>query len=577
MPETLQVTVQHIRFHNRETGFTVALCSDEESRDELTIIGSFPAVQPGETIAVAGVWRTDKKFGRQFAAESVAHVAPTSEAGILRYLAAGHVKGIGAALAKRLVKQFGADLLRVIDEEPRRLRTVPGVGKRTLDKIKESWREQRGVKELMIFLASVQIGGARAYRIHKQYGKRAVEEIRTNPFRLAHDIRGIGFDTADSIAQRLGHDPQSPFRVLAGVEHVLDIARQRGHCGLPATAVMDEAIELLDVPANLVSEAIKTAIANGLVIEERVDGARVLFDPSLYEAESRIAAALVRLTGEPPKWKQLNAGKAVQVAEADSGIELDAAQRQAIDLALTSRAVVITGGPGVGKTTLVRALVAVYESAKLKVLLAAPTGRAAKRLAETTGSAAQTIHRLLEMSPASEQFQRNEEHPLEADVLIIDEASMVDVPLLDAVLRAMPPAAALVLVGDADQLPSIGPGQVLHDILESKRLPVIRLTEIHRQAEGSHIIVNAHRINRGELPRFGAPDEQSYMFLFRAKSPERAVGHVIELVTTKIPQKFGFRTLRDVQVLAPMRKGPVGIDALNQALQNALNPPANHK
>jgi len=324
-----------------------------------------------------------------------------------------------------------------------------------------------------------------------------------------------------------------------------------------------------------VAETIEAAIANEIVVGEELDGRRMIFDPSLHRAESRIAAALAKLAGEA--WHGIDPRKAVAIAEADSGISLDPTQRRAIDLALTSKAVVITGGPGVGKTTLVRALVAVFEAAELTVSLAAPTGRAAKRLAESTGRTARTIHRLLEMSPLSGQFQRDEHDPLKADVIVIDESSMVDVPLLDSVLRAMPPEAALILVGDADQLPSIGPGQVLQDVLQSERIPSIRLTEIHRQAEGSHIIVNAHRINRGELPRYGSAGESSDMFLFRAVSPERAVRYVVELVTMRIPQKFGFHRLRDVQVLAPMRSGAIGVQLLNAELQRALNPPDRHK
>lgn len=327
----------------------------------------------------------------------------------------------------------------------------------------------------------------------------------------------------------------------------------------------------------LVAQTIETAISAGVVLEETLDGRRFVFDPALHRAESRMAATLARLADEVPPWHDLDPQEAVAVAEAESGIPLDATQRQAVNLALTSRAVAITGGPGVGKTTLVRALLSVFESAELKVLLAAPTGRAAKRLSENTGSVAQTIHRLLEMSPQSGRFERNEENPLEADVVIIDESSMVDVPLLDAVLRAMPPQAAIILVGDADQLPSIGPGQVLHDILGSGRVPSIRLTEIHRQAEGSQIILNAHRINRGELPHFEAAGAGVDMYHFRAGSPEQALRHVLELVTTKIPQRFGLHALRDVQVLAPMRNGDAGVTLLNAALQRALNPPERHK
>jgi exodeoxyribonuclease V alpha subunit len=577
MPETIHITLRRVHFHNAGTGFTVAVGTRDGSGEEVRFVGNFTELQLGELVAVTGEWQSHRKYGRQFAAESVAPVVPTSAEGIERYLAAGHVKGIGATLARRLVERFGADLLRVIDEEPQRLREVPGVGRKTFDKISKSWGEQRSVRDLMIFLAAAGLGGARAFRIQKQYGKQAVALIRENPYRLVHEIRGIGFNTADAMAQRLGLDVRSPFRLMAGLRHVVDAARERGHCGIPVDEAIGQSVQLLGVEPDLVAQTIETAVAGGVVIAEELDGRRIVFEPSLYRAESRIASTLAKLAGEAPAWRGIDPQEAVGTAEAESGIPLDGSQRRAIDLALTSRAVVITGGPGVGKTTLVRALVAVFDSAGLTVSLAAPTGRAAKRLGENTGRMAQTIHRLLEMSPESGQFKRNEEDTLDAEVIIVDESSMVDVPLLDAILRAMAPQAAIILVGDADQLPSIGPGQVLHDILRSERIPSIRLTEIHRQSEGSEIVVNAHRINKGRLPRFGSGSEWSDMFFFPAKSPEHAVRQVVELVAKRIPGRFGFHPLRDVQVLAPMRSGTVGIDLLNAELQRVMNPPDQYK
>jgi len=570
MPETIQLTVMRVRFHNRESGFTVAVGVRDGSAEEITFVGTCVAPDPGDPLAVTGEWRQDAKWGRQFVAESVMPIVPTTEEEIREYLADGFVDGIGPKLAERLVDRFGADLFRILDEEPQRLREVRGIGPKTLQDITASWKTARGARDLMVFLASFDIGGARAYRIHQQYGVRAESLIRENPYRLAREIRGIGFATADSIAQRLGHDRRSPFRLASGIWQVIDDAReQQGHCGIPIDEASARAAKLLAVERELVDATIETLIADGVVIEEKA----MLFEPWLYAAESRIAATLARLADEAPPWSDLDPDEAIQVAEEESGIVLDATQRSAVALAIGSGAVAITGGPGVGKTTLVRALLAVFRSADLRVALAAPTGRAAKRLAESTGGFAETIHRMLAMSPESGRFQRNEENPLEADVVIIDECSMVDVPLLDAVLSALPPGAAIVLVGDADQLPSIGPGQVLHDILRSGRVPSIRLTEIHRQAEGSHIVLNAHRINRGEAPRFGK--DVADMFLFPAATPERAVRHVVELVTARIPRKFGFRP-RDIQVLAPMRGGTCGVNALNAALQEALNAPSGH-
>lgn len=576
MQETIQATVGAILHHQTGTGFTVMTAVRDGSNERLKVVGTFPALEAGESIAITGEWRQHPKFGRQFVAESVVPILPSSAEDIESYLLAGHVKGIGPTLAHRLVERFGADLLRVIDEEPERLREVSGVGKRTLKKIRASWEEQRGVREVMVFLAAHGLGGSRAFRIHKQYGDAAIRIIRQDPYRLAYEVRGIGFSTADAIAQSLGHDMRSPFRLMAGLRHVVDEERLRGHCGIPVAEAVKKAVELLAVEPDLIARTIESAISGRIVLEEVLEGRRMLFEPSLHDAEARIAATLARLAATRPPWSGIDPAEAVQIAEEESGIALDPTQRLAIDLALTSCAVVITGGPGVGKTTLVRALLAVFHDAELDVALAAPTGRAAKRLGESTGSMAQTIHRLLEMSPQSGTFQRDESTPLDADVLIIDEASMVDVPLLDAILRALPAGGAIVLVGDADQLPSIGPGQVLHDILASARVPSIRLTEIHRQAAGSRIVVNAHRIIRGGLPAFGATNEETDMFLFKAYSPERAVEHVVDLVTTRIPRRFGFQSLRDVQVLAPMRNGPVGIHVLNSALQTALNPSAEH-
>lgn len=575
MPETLQATVHRIVHHDASSGFTVVIAFHDDKA--IRIVADAAMVQAGEVVEVTGDWERHPKYGRQFKAQTVLPVLPTGADEIRSYLEAGHVRGIGAGLAKRLVEHFGDDLLRVLDEEPERLREIPGIGKRKLEKIRASWQEQHGVRNVMIFLSSHGVGARRAFHIHRQYGDRAIGIIRQDPYRLAHEIRGIGFDFADKLARSLGHDARSPFRLMAGVRHVVDASREKGHCGIPAADAVTEAVKLLGVEAALIEQTIASAVAGRVVIEEMLDGRRVLFEPSLHRAESRVAARLAALAGERPRWSKVDPAEAVAVAEEESGIGLDATQRRAIDLALRSKAVVVTGGPGVGKTTLVRALLAVFESIELNVSLAAPTGRAAKRLSESTGSTASTIHRLLEMSPDSGQFQRDEESPLETDVLIVDETSMVDVLLLDAILRALPAGAAIVLVGDADQLPSIGPGQVLHDILASERVPSIRLTEIHRQVAGSHIILNAHRINRGELPVFGKRKNESDMFRFPAADPEQAVGLIVDLVTKRIPDQFGFHSLRQVQVLAPMRNGGTGVHMLNARLQEALNPPSRHK
>lgn len=576
MLERIEATVRRVRFHSRETGFTVLTATRDGTHEELTIVGSFPLVDEDEAIVASGEWRDDRRYGRQFAAVSVSVVVPTSRDGIERYLAAGHVKGVGPTLAKRLLDRFGTDLLQVIDREPERLLEVAGIGKGTLAKITESWNAQRGVRDLLVFLAQHGLGGARAFRIQKLYGDAAVTLIRENPYRLAAEVRGIGFHTADGIARGLGFDEQSPDRALAGLRHVVDKAREHGDCGIAAEEAIAKGVELLGVPREIVEAAVVTAVAGGELVAEELDGTVVLFPPSLHRAETRIAQTLASLVRERPPWPPIDAAAALARAAAEAGIALDPEQREAVQTVLRSKAAVITGGPGVGKTTLVNVLLAIIRSLDLDVALAAPTGRAAKRLSESTGAAAQTLHRLLEMSGDGHGYKRNEDNPLEYDVVIVDEMSMVDVPLFDALLRAMPDHAALVLVGDADQLPSIGPGQVLHDIIASGRVPSVRLTRIHRQAEASDIVRNAHRINAGQSPLFRAPGEPANMFLFPAATAEAALQHVVELVSEKLPRRFGFKSRRDVQVLSPMRNGTAGVIALNAALQRALNPAGRH-
>jgi exodeoxyribonuclease V alpha subunit len=573
VPEQLHATVRRVRFHNRDTGFTVLLARRDDTREEVTIVGSFPHFDPDEAIVASGRWKDDRKWGRQFEAESVSMVVPTSRDGIARYLAAGHVKGIGATLAERLLDQFWTDLLRVLDRELDRLLDIPGIGRGKLAKITESWNAQRAVRDLLMFLAQHGLGGARAFRIHRLYGSHAVSLIRENPYRLAAEIRGIGFDTADKMAISLGFEKDSPERARAGLRHVVGKAREHGDCGIALAEAVANGAELLGVPDEIVEAAAVDAVAEGELIAEELEGRTTLFSSFLHAAETRIAETLIALTRQPPPWPRIDIKAAISRAAAGAAIELDPEQREAVDTVLRSKVSVITGGPGVGKTTLVNVVLAIFQSLGLDVALAAPTGRAAKRLGESTGTAAQTLHRLLETNAHGDGFHRNEDNPLVHDVVIVDETSMVDVPLFDALLRAMPEEAALVIVGDADQLPSIGPGQVLHDVISSGRVPAVRLTRIHRQAQASDIVVNAHRINRGESPRF---DSDRDMFLFPAPSSEAALRHVVDLVKEKLPRKFGLETLRDVQVLSPMRNGSAGVNALNETLQRVLNPPDRH-
>ncbi|HEX6087457.1 MAG TPA: ATP-dependent RecD-like DNA helicase [Thermoanaerobaculia bacterium] len=577
MPERIEATVRRVRFHNRETGFTVLTARRDDTREDVTIVGSFPLFDSDEAIVASGDWREDRKYGRQFVAESVSLVVPTSRDGIRKYLAAGHVKGVGPKLASRMLDHFGTELLQVIDRDPQRLLEIPGLGKGTLAKIANSWNAQRGVRDLLVFLAQHGLGGARAFRIQKQYGDRAIAVIRENPYRLAAEIRGIGFHTADAMARGLGFAADSPERALAGLRHVAGKAREHGDCGIALADAVTESMKLLEVPRGIVEAAVRAAVSGGELVAEELGGRTVLFPPPLHRAETRIAEALLARTAERPEWPPLDVDTAMAIAAAEAGFALDPEQGEAVRTVLRSKVSVITGGPGVGKTTLVNVVLALFHSLDLDVALAAPTGRAAKRLGESTGAFAQTLHRLLEMSGDGGGFGRDEEKPLEHDVIVVDETSMVDVPLFDALLRAMPRDAALVLVGDADQLPSIGPGQVLYDVIASGRVPSVRLTRIHRQAAESDIVVNAHRINAGQSPRFRERGEATDMFLFPAATAEEALRHVVDLVSEKLPRKFGLKALRDVQVLSPMRNGTAGVHALNDTLQRVLNPPERHR
>ena len=570
MNEAIEAIVWQIRFHLAESGFTV-LIGKLDNGDEFSIAGNFAPVYPGERIRVVGTWKTSAKYGRQFVAESVTPVLPTDVNGIAIYLASGQVRGIRRVLAKRLLDRFGPDLLRVIDEEPHRLREVPGVGEQTYQSIVESWSEQRMVRDGMLFLASLGIRGARAVRIFKHYGSKTPEAIRENPYRIATEVRGISFDVADGIALALGTSSLSSDRLQAGIRQVFADERVAGHCGARTEMVVSRAATLLRVPRDAIVEAMSAAVHAGWIATDSFDGERIVFDAALHRAERRIAAAFATRSRTRPRWHYAIA-EGMAAAEEESGFVLDERQLRAIELLFETKAMVLTGGPGVGKTTLVRAFLAALRAAGASTALAAPTGRAAKRLSENTGGVARTIHRLLDTT-SDGGFQRNEENPIDEDVVVIDEASMIDVPLMDAVVRALRSEASIVLIGDADQLPSIGPGQVLHDILASGRVPSVSLTQIYRQRAASDIVANAHRIRSGEPPLFVSGSADSDMYFFSARSPAAALQCITELVTDKLPKKFGVR-VRDVQVLAPKRKGAVGVDELNRRLREVLSRPA---
>jgi exodeoxyribonuclease V alpha subunit len=487
------------------------------------------------------------------------------------------IRGIGPAYARKLVRAFGEQVFDTIETEPGRLQEVDGIGPVRANRITGAWAEQKVVREIMMFLHSNGVGTARAVRIYRTYGSDAVQVMTENPYRLTRDVRGIGFKTADAIAMRLGVEKTAMIRLRAGVSFALAEAMDEGHCGLPTNELIRLAESLLEAPADLISTALDLERSEGVVVADRVGETDCTFLAGLYRAEQTIAERLLRIAGGKLPWPSIDADKAVAWVEERGGLTLADSQRDAIRLALSSKALVITGGPGVGKTTIVKSILRILGVKAVRMLLCAPTGRAAKRMTEATGFEAKTIHRLLEVDPKAGGFKRNEGNALDCDLLVVDEASMVDVPLMQALLRAVPDQAALLIVGDIDQLPSVGPGQVLADIIGSGAIPVVRLTEVFRQAAASRIIVNAHRINQGLTPDLAPPAGDSDFYFARADDPETAVLRILELVKTRIPKRFGFDPIRDVQVLCPMNRGGVGARSLNIELQAVLNPAGERK
>jgi exodeoxyribonuclease V alpha subunit len=570
--EVLAGLVDRVTFHNSENGFCVLRVKARGQRDPITVVGHAAMISAGEFVQASGAWINDRAHGVQFRASFLKAAAPTTVEGIEKYLGSGMIRGIGPVYARKLVRAFGEDVFDIIEQEPGRLREVTGIGPKRAARIIASWAEQKVIREIMLFLHSNGVGTSRAVRIYKIYGTDAIRLISENPYRLARDIRGIGFRTADRIAAKLGIEKTALIRVRAGISFALAEAMDEGHCGLPAEELVPLTQKLLEVPAELIATALDLELQDGAVIADDLDGRRCVFLAGLYRAEREIAEKLRALIAGKPPWPLIDAGKAIPWVEKRTKLALAQSQKEAIRVALASKVLVITGGPGVGKTTLVNSILKILIAKTVAIALCAPTGRAAKRLSESTGLDAKTIHRLLETDPRTGTFRRNEEEPLDCDLLVVDETSMVDVPLMRAVLRALPDRAALLLVGDVDQLPSVGPGQVLADIIASSSVPVVRLTEVFRQAAESRIIVNAHRINHGLMLDLATADSGDFYFVDAADA-EEGVRKLLAIVQDRIPKRFSLNPVRDIQVLCPMNRGGLGARSLNIELQNALNPP----
>ncbi|MFF8773068.1 ATP-dependent RecD-like DNA helicase [Kitasatospora sp. NPDC015120] len=571
--------LERITYANEETGYTVArVDTGRGGNDLLTVVGALLGAQPGESLRLHGRWGSHPQYGRQFVVENYTTVLPATVQGIQRYLGSGLIKGIGPRFAERIVERFGVDTLEVIENEPGRLIEVPGLGPKRTKKIAAAWEEQKAIKEVMVFLQGVGVSTSLAVRIYKQYGDGSIGVVKNEPYRLASDVWGIGFLTADRIAQAVGIPHDSPERVKAGLQYALSQSSDQGHCYLPEERLIADGVKLLQVDVGLVIDCLAELVAVEGVVREQLPGeggepVTAVYLVPFHRAEISLANQLLRLlradTDRMPWFADVDWPAALGWLARVTGAELAAEQEQSVRLALTEKVAVLTGGPGCGKSFTVKSIVTLALAKRAKVVLAAPTGRAAKRLSELTGVEASTVHRLLELRPGGDAAY-DRDRPLDADLVVVDEASMLDLILANKLVKAVAPGAHLLFVGDVDQLPSVGAGEVLRDLLaEGGPIPSVRLTRIFRQAQQSGVVTNAHRINEGLPPLTeGLPD----FFLFAEDDAELAAGLTVDVVARRIPQRFGYDARRDVQVLAPMHRGPAGAGNLNTLLQAAVTP-----
>ena len=571
---TLDGVVERLTFADPESHYAVVRLKVKGRREPVTVVGPLASTQEGEQLNLKGRYEVHPKWGEQFRVTWWYAVLPATVAGIQRYLASGLIKGIGPELANRLVTHFGPQTLEVIDHTPERLEEVSGIGPKRIKQITRDWQEHQGAREFLVALQGLGLSLSFATKIYKQYGDRALEVATANPYQLALDIQGLGFATADRLASRLNLDPLTPARLAAGLVHTIDVMSGEGHVFVPKDLLLTNAQELLNVPQDPLSEALRTLAREGRVVVQDLSEGQAVYKKTAWVAESGIARdlGLLKMTPAPPAPLHLN--DLLGQVQKERGLELSEEQAQAVTLALKEKVFILTGGPGTGKTTIVSCILDLYQQLGARVLLMAPTGRAAKRLSEATGDEASTIHRALEFSPQIGGFRRNAAEPLRADVIVVDEMSMVDTFLMYHLLRAIPQGARLVMVGDVHQLPAVGPGNVLKDLMDSGVVPVARLTQIYRQAKESLIVVNAHRVNQGAFPvlprRFGEVD---FVFV-ELQDPGAIKARLLDLVSWQLPRGYGFDPVRDLQVISPMHRGAVGVQNLNHALQQRLNPRA---